>query len=175
MDYLLRHVSSFKLEKSSLILPCSSSLHLNIGVKDHHDDIMTLMPSWEVAVHQWSCFRKQQRHTQVLSKRYRTFSINPQDLESSTHRKPGYDTAIISKLLGESLPPVLGASYHLVGHDVGAWIAYPWAAQFPSRVKKPYPAGRRNTWSSCTANLSAAIRGEFEDVAILLQCPPRAA
>ena len=41
MDYLIRHVSSFKLEKSSLlILTYSSSLNLNIGVKDHHDDIM---------------------------------------------------------------------------------------------------------------------------------------
>jgi len=31
----------FELEKSSLlILPRSSSLTLNIGVKDHHDDIM---------------------------------------------------------------------------------------------------------------------------------------
>jgi hypothetical protein len=51
MDYLIRHVS-IKLEKSSLlILPCSSSINLNIGVKDHHDDIMAFMPSWEVAVH----------------------------------------------------------------------------------------------------------------------------
>ncbi|KAJ5674333.1 uncharacterized protein N7477_004267 [Penicillium maclennaniae] len=25
--------------------------------------------------------------------------------------------------------------YHLVGHDVGGWIAYPWAAQFQSRIK----------------------------------------
>jgi pimeloyl-ACP methyl ester carboxylesterase len=111
----------------------------------------------------------------ALSERHRTFSIDPPDLESSTHRQPGYDTAIIGELLGESLRPVLGASYRLVGHDVGAWIAYAWAAQFPSCVKEPYPTGRRNTWSSCTANLSAAIRGESEDVAILLQCPTRAA
>lgn len=27
------------------------------------------------------------------------------------------------------------AMTHLVGHDVGGWIAYPWAAQFRSRVK----------------------------------------
>jgi pimeloyl-ACP methyl ester carboxylesterase len=25
--------------------------------------------------------------------------------------------------------------YHLVGHDIGAWIAYAWAAQFPDRLK----------------------------------------
>lgn len=25
--------------------------------------------------------------------------------------------------------------YHLVGHDVGAWVAYAWAAQFPKTVK----------------------------------------
>lgn len=29
----------------------------------------------------------------------------------------------------------LMAMTHLVGHDVGGWIAYPWAAQFRSRVK----------------------------------------
>lgn len=111
----------------------------------------------------------------ALSERHRTFSIDLLGLGESNASTAGYDTAIISKLLEESLRPVLGASYHLVDHDVGAWIAYAWVAQFPSCVKKPYPTGRRNTWSSCTANLSTAIRGESEDVAILLQCPTRAA
>lgn len=25
--------------------------------------------------------------------------------------------------------------YHLLGHDIGGWIAYPWAAQYPARIK----------------------------------------
>ena len=68
----------------------------------------------------------------ALSERHRTFSIDPPGLGESNAPTTEYDTAIISKLLEESLRPVLGASYHLVGYDVGAWIAY---AQFPSCVK----------------------------------------
>ena len=71
----------------------------------------------------------------ALSERHRTFSINPPGLGESNAPTAGYDIAIVSKLLEESLRPVLGASYHLGGHDVGAWIAYAWAAQFPSCVK----------------------------------------
>jgi pimeloyl-ACP methyl ester carboxylesterase len=38
--------------------------------------------------------------------------------------------------MAESIHDVLKErTYHLVGHDVGGWIAYPWAAQYPSRIK----------------------------------------
>jgi pimeloyl-ACP methyl ester carboxylesterase len=40
-----------------------------------------------------------------------------------------------ASFLKKSLCLVLGASYHHVGHDEGAWVAYAWTAQFPNCVK----------------------------------------
>jgi pimeloyl-ACP methyl ester carboxylesterase len=90
---------------------------------------VVLLPGWPETA---------EAYTEVfpaLSERHRSFSIDPPGLGESNAPTAGYDTAIVSKLLEESLRPVLGASYHLVGHDVGAWIAYAWAAQFASSVK----------------------------------------
>ena len=61
--------------------------------------------------------------------------IDPPGLGKSDASTAGYDTATVSRLLEESLLPVLRGSYHLVGRDGGAWIAYAWAAQLPSCVK----------------------------------------
>lgn len=38
-------------------------------------------------------------------------------------------------MLEESIRTVISSPYHLVGHDVGAWIAYAWAAQAPDAVQ----------------------------------------
>jgi pimeloyl-ACP methyl ester carboxylesterase len=70
----------------------------------------------------------------ALSTRHRTFAIDPPGLGNSHPSTEGYDTKTISKLLEKSLRPVTGDTYHLVAHDVGAWIAYAWAAQFPDSV-----------------------------------------
>ena len=71
----------------------------------------------------------------ALSARHPTFAVDPPGLGNSQPSTKGYDTETISKLLEESLRPVVGDTYHLVGHDLGAWMAYAWAAQFPDRVK----------------------------------------
>ena len=71
----------------------------------------------------------------ALSERHQTFAIDPPGLGDSRPSTEGYDTGTISKILEESLRPVVGDAYHLVGHDVGAWIVYAWAAQFPEKVR----------------------------------------
>ncbi|PLB50428.1 alpha/beta-hydrolase, partial [Aspergillus steynii IBT 23096] len=70
-----------------------------------------------------------------LSKHHQFFALDPPGLGDSAPSPNGYDTAAISKTLAESLNDVIKEPYHLVGHDIGGWIAYPWAAQFPSRIK----------------------------------------
>lgn len=73
-----------------------------------------------------------------LSKRYRFFALDPPGLGDSSPSTTGYDTKTISNILASSIHDALGDDkqpYHLVGHDVGAWISYPWAAQYPTRVK----------------------------------------
>lgn len=71
-----------------------------------------------------------------LSKRYQFFALDPPGLGDSNAPVNGYDTANVSKVMAEAIHDTLKEKpYHLVGHDVGGWIAYPWAAQFQSRIK----------------------------------------
>jgi pimeloyl-ACP methyl ester carboxylesterase len=74
-----------------------------------------------------------------LSKHYTFIALDPPGLgESLPPPKNGYDTANVSRILSEAITDTLGSKsqpYHLVGHDVGGWIAYPWAAQFQPRLK----------------------------------------
>ncbi|KAJ0416974.1 alpha/beta-hydrolase [Aspergillus carlsbadensis] len=73
-----------------------------------------------------------------LSKQYTFIALDPPGLgESLPPAENGYDTANVSRILSEAITDKLGSekAYHLVGHDVGGWIAYPWAAQFQPRLK----------------------------------------
>ena len=70
-----------------------------------------------------------------LARSHRTFCVDPPGVGDSAPSEAGYDTGTVAKTLQRSLRSRINGSYHLVGHDVGAWIAYPWAAQFPNEVK----------------------------------------
>ncbi len=69
-----------------------------------------------------------------LAERHRFLCIDPPGLGRSAPSERGYATGAVSAVLSEAIPPELGP-FHLVGHDVGGWIAYAWAAQFPDRIK----------------------------------------
>jgi len=73
----------------------------------------------------------------LLSPYYHLITLDPPGLGDSAPSVTGYDTATISSILESSIHAIVpkGHKYHLVGHDVGAWIAYAWAAQFPSSIK----------------------------------------
>ncbi|KAJ5232291.1 alpha/beta-hydrolase [Penicillium chermesinum] len=73
-----------------------------------------------------------------LSKQYRFYALDPPGLGESSPSELGYDTKAVSKIMADSIHDALQdekQSYHLVGHDVGAWISYPWAVQYPKRIK----------------------------------------
>ncbi len=71
----------------------------------------------------------------ALAARHRVVVLDPPGLGNSAPSPEGYDTAQVSRMLANAVKGVTEDSYHLVGHDVGAWIAYAWAAQFPGRLK----------------------------------------
>jgi pimeloyl-ACP methyl ester carboxylesterase len=71
----------------------------------------------------------------LLAKNHSVIAVDPPGLGDSKPSEAGYDTGAISRTLETSLLSRSKSGFHLVGHDVGAWIAYAWAAQFPDRVK----------------------------------------
>lgn len=70
-----------------------------------------------------------------LSKQHQVWAVDPPGLGDSAISPDGYDTVSVSRILEASFRTTVTEPYHLVGHDVGAWIAYAWAAQFPALVK----------------------------------------
>ena len=71
----------------------------------------------------------------LLANDHAILCVDPPGLGDSAPSEIGYDTGTISRTLEEGLRSRARDSFHLVGHDVGAWIAYAWAAQFPHRVR----------------------------------------
>jgi pimeloyl-ACP methyl ester carboxylesterase len=71
----------------------------------------------------------------ILSQHHEVWTLDPPGLGDSAPSTSGYDTQNISRILQEAVSGVISIPYHLVGHDVGAWIAYAWAAEFPASLK----------------------------------------
>ena len=71
----------------------------------------------------------------LLAAQHSVLCVDPPGLGDSAPSAVGYNTGAISRTLEEALRSRAKGSFHLLGHDVGAWIAYAWAAQFPDRVR----------------------------------------
>ncbi|KAF2158615.1 hypothetical protein M409DRAFT_38152, partial [Zasmidium cellare ATCC 36951] len=70
-----------------------------------------------------------------LSPHFEVWVLDPPGLGDSAPSAEGYDTRTISRLLAESIEASIPDAYHIVGHDIGAWIAFAWAVQFPDRLR----------------------------------------
>ncbi|KAL4905775.1 hypothetical protein BDW74DRAFT_177473 [Aspergillus multicolor] len=91
---------------------------------------LILLPGWSQTAEAYNNI------FEPLSKRYQFFALDPPGLGDSSAPVNGYDTDNVSRIMAEAIHDIVkDKTYHLVGHDVGGWIAYPWAAQFQSRLK----------------------------------------
>lgn len=72
----------------------------------------------------------------ILAERYHVVAIDLPGQGDSDRPLTGYDT----RATGERLRALAGtfgqSSYYLVGHDIGAWIAYPYAARYANEVRR---------------------------------------
>ena len=69
-----------------------------------------------------------------LSSNYRVFAIDPPGLGGSDEPRSGYTAKDISAIVNETVTGLVDSPVHVIGHDVGAIIAYAWAAQYPKSV-----------------------------------------
>jgi pimeloyl-ACP methyl ester carboxylesterase len=91
---------------------------------------VVLLPGWPQTAEAYS------EILPSLSQQYQVWAVDLPGLGDSAPSTKGYDTMAISQILEESLRTAMpDKKYHLVGHDVGAWVAYSWAAQFPASIK----------------------------------------
>jgi pimeloyl-ACP methyl ester carboxylesterase len=108
---------------------CPASLYHKIAGGKGQGPALVLIPGWPQTAEASSGI------FELLSKRYRFLALDLPGLGDSS-APASYDTATVSKVMAEAIHDLVGDSpYHLIGHDVGAWIAYPWAAQFGPKIK----------------------------------------
>ena len=88
-----------------------------------------LLPGWPETAEAYSEVFPQ------LAERHQVFALDPPGLGNSEPVIEGYDTATVAKVLTAAVNTATSERIHLVGHDVGGWIAYAWAAQFEKQVR----------------------------------------
>ena len=70
-----------------------------------------------------------------LAAKHQVLALDPPGLGGSDPAVGGYDMANIAKILMDAVKTFTPERIHLVGHDVGGWISYAWAAQFPKHLQ----------------------------------------
>ena len=90
-----------------------------------------LIPGWPQTWYAW-------RHVMTLLARRRSvIVVEPRGMGLSDKPNDGYDLATVARDV-VALTEALGnhGPFDLIGHDVGAWIAYAMAADFPTRITR---------------------------------------
>jgi pimeloyl-ACP methyl ester carboxylesterase len=89
--------------------------------------LLILASGWPQSLHAWH------KVMPTLAQHFRVVAFDPPSLGDSSAPKDGYDLVNIAAHLDALIdtPDCL-----LVGHDIGAWIAYTYAARNPSKIRR---------------------------------------
>jgi pimeloyl-ACP methyl ester carboxylesterase len=103
---------------------------LNV-VQGGHGPPILLIPGWPQTWYAWRAVMP------VLAKDRTVIVAEPRGMGDSDKPAGPYDLAILAQDLA-SLMEALGhrAPFDLVGHDVGAWIAYAMASDYPTKIAR---------------------------------------
>lgn len=94
---------------------------------------IVLIAGWPQTTFAW-------RHVQqrLADSGIRSIAVDPPGLGQSDLLSPGasYDTASVADIMAKAISHAGWRDYVLVGHDVGAWIGFAWAARHAADVRK---------------------------------------
>jgi len=89
---------------------------------------LLLIPGWPQTSYTWHKIMPE------LAKYFTCIAVDPRGLGDSNRPLTGYDTDNVAKDLHELMKFLEYQHYKVVGHDVGMWIAYPLAANYPEEI-----------------------------------------
>jgi len=92
-------------------------------------EALVLVGGWPQS---WYAWRKVMP---AFAKRYRVYAFDLPG-QGDSGFATAYDTGTIAAYLHEALAQLGVKEHHLVGHDVGAWLAYAYAANYRETTKK---------------------------------------
>jgi pimeloyl-ACP methyl ester carboxylesterase len=108
-------------------------LHYVEGGVDTKGDPILLVPGWPQSWYAWRFVMPR-----LVAAGHRVVALDLRGMGDSDHPMDGYDSKTIAADIHAFLEArglVQGGRLHVVGHDVGAWIAYAHAADWPHDVK----------------------------------------
>ena len=88
-----------------------------------------LIPGWPQTWYTW-------RHVMqaLAAAGFKAIAVDPPGIGDSDKPCGGYDTGSVAATLHQSMLQLGHARYQLVGHDIGMWIGYAMASDFPQAV-----------------------------------------
>jgi pimeloyl-ACP methyl ester carboxylesterase len=89
---------------------------------------VVLLAGWPQTWYAW------RRVIPTLAQRYTVIALDMRGLGDSDKPETGYDTQTIASDIQAVVQQLGWQTIHLVGHDVGAWAAYAYAAIYPDQV-----------------------------------------
>jgi pimeloyl-ACP methyl ester carboxylesterase len=101
-------------------------LHYVIG---GHGDPVVLLHGWPETWYAWH------KVMPALAKNYTVIAPDLRGLGDSSKPLTGYDGKTVAEDIHQLVTKLGFKTIFLVGHDIGAWVAYPYAAAHPSEVK----------------------------------------
>lgn len=91
---------------------------------------LVLLPGWPVT---WWEFRKVMP---LLAQRYRVIAVDLRGMNLSAKPPSGYDKKTMARDVLELTRQLGYSTINLAGHDIGAMVAFSYAANFPDAVSK---------------------------------------
>jgi pimeloyl-ACP methyl ester carboxylesterase len=102
-------------------------LHYVIG---GHGDPVVLLHGWPETWYAWH------KVMPALAKNYTVIAPDLRGLGDSSKPPSGYDGKTVAEDIHQLVTQLGFKTIFLAGHDIGTWVAYPYAAEHPAEVKR---------------------------------------
>jgi len=88
-----------------------------------------LIPGWPQTWYTWRYVMQA-----LAAAGFKAIAVDPPGIGDSDKPTGGYDTGSVAAVLHQTMLQLGHARYQLVGHDIGMWIGYAMASDFPQAV-----------------------------------------
>ena len=117
----------------SVAIVNGTKLHYVEGGKEAKGDPVLLIPGWPESWYAWRFIMPR-----LVAAGHHVVALDLRGMGDSDHPMDGYDSKTVAKDIHafiESLGLARDGKLHVAGHDVGAWMAYAHAADWPGDVR----------------------------------------
>jgi pimeloyl-ACP methyl ester carboxylesterase len=90
-----------------------------------------LIPGWPQTWFTWRHIMKS-----LAEAGYTAIAVDPPGTGDSGRPDQGYDTGAVASVLHRLMEQLGHAAYQVVGHDIGMWVAYALASDYPEAVRR---------------------------------------